>query len=106
MDHISIIRNQSCPNGCKAAVHINSRARNRLQCAKCKRTWAVHSSEFYFGLRSNHAKVQRAIELINQGRSIRSVAQELNVSPVSVQRWKNRYIKWRAVQACSLVDPD
>lgn len=85
------IRNQQCPNQCNGMIRINSRRKRRLQCAVCGRTWAVYRNEYYFALRSSKEKVDRALLLLREGSSVRSVAKTVDVNPSTIQRWKRKY---------------
>ncbi len=43
-----------------------------------------------YGLRTNLEKIMLTSKLIEQGLTIRSIAQHLSVSPTTIQRWKYR----------------
>ena len=85
--------NQFCSNYGKnddAIIAIHDRKKNRLRCKTCGKTWSVHQKEFHYGLRSEHAKVRRAIDLLKAKIPIRTVARFVKVSPSTILRWKKK----------------
>ena len=93
-----ILPNQKCPNDLcqyyqkteQGNVVIHDKKRNRYRCNKCGKTWVGHHEEPYFGLRTSPIKVQRALEMIKAGLTIRCVAELVKVSPSTVMRWKKK----------------
>lgn len=98
MNDYSSIRNQSCPNASctfykkllAENVVVHSQNSQRMRCKACKKTWAAYRNEIRYGLRTDPQKLVLALELLKEGMSIRSVAQRIDVSPSSIQRWKRR----------------
>ncbi|MFA6024372.1 MAG: helix-turn-helix domain-containing protein [Candidatus Gracilibacteria bacterium] len=91
MNTISI-QNQSCPNAMcpQACVVVHSQKKKRFKCTMCNKTWVAHKNGIYFGLRSEPQVIQRGVQLMEHGISIRKAAQYLNISPSTIQRWKER----------------
>ena len=93
------IKNQSCPNKncpCYGSVsgkniRIHSKRDMRYQCAYCKKTWVAHRGDMYYGLRAPKEKIDRALRLYDEGKSVREIAREVGVSPSTVQRWSARF---------------
>ena len=93
------IRNQSCPNeNCKffrlsqmGNVVVHSQKLKRFRCSECRKTWVQHRNELHYGLKSGARKMLVTKYLLfEQNMSIRGVAQMLQVSPSTVQRFKKR----------------
>lgn len=92
------IRNQYCPNeSCEfysrrlaGNVVAHSRKHMRFRCKLCRKTWVGYRNDVRFGLRTDFEKVKSAMEMAQQGKSVRVVAQQVSVSPSTVQRWKMR----------------
>jgi len=86
--------NQECPNkSCKSDntdIAVHDRKNNRFRCKNCGKTWVGHYKDFYYGLRTNSLKIERAILMLRAGLSIRKVAELSKVSPSTILRWKNK----------------
>lgn len=93
-----ISNSQKCPNNlCRhyekteqENVVIHDKKRNRYRCKSCGKTWVGHCKEVYFGLRTSPLKIQRALEMLKAGLTIRQVAELTKVSPSTIMRWKKR----------------
>ncbi len=92
------VRGQSCPNeqctffdlDSEGNVVIHSQKEKRFRCNHCGVTWVEHVSTLEYGLRKSKVKFYSALEMLDRGLSIRKTAEILNVSPTTIQRWKNR----------------
>lgn len=85
--------NKSCDSYGKndnAIISVHDRKQNRLRCRTCGKTWSAHYKEFHYGLRSEPAKVRRAIDLLKAKIPIRKIARFVKVSPNTVMRWKKK----------------
>lgn len=88
---------QSCPNN-KCLVYqktgnyitIHDKTKNRFRCKLCGKTWVGNFGTFFYGLRASKIKVDRAIQMLRAGISIRYIARLTKVSPSSVMRWKKK----------------
>lgn len=64
----------------------------RFKCTACGKTWVPHRNEATYRLRGNTEKIRAVRELLEEGRSVRKIAQQLAVTPGTVQRWKKKFI--------------
>ncbi|MGE3278414.1 MAG: helix-turn-helix domain-containing protein [Candidatus Altimarinota bacterium] len=90
------IRGQSCPNTkCSQygehekanQIRIHSQKEKRLQCKVCRKTWVAHRNEALYRIKSPSEKILRFQALYEEGSSIREIANRINVSPSTIQRW-------------------
>lgn len=85
------LENQRCPNqNCVGDVAIHDFKNNRFRCRLCKKTWVGRRWDYSFGLKTNLVVVNRALEMLKAGISIRRVAKFSNVSPSTIMRWKKK----------------
>lgn len=99
MSEYASIRNQRCPNPfCRfhgqalaGNVIVHSQTARRMRCKACRKTWVTRRHEVTYGLRTAPETVSLGFALLKVQMSIRQVANEIQVSPSTVQRWKNRF---------------
>lgn len=97
---MTTVRNQYCPNkACQfygrklcGNVVVHGRAYERFKCKACGKTWAASRCNGTYGLRSELWKLCSAQKMLEQGVSVRQVAEKVSVSPSTVQRWKFREV--------------
>ena len=91
-----LITQQGCPNtacakyGENSDVVLHDKKLKRLRCKVCGKTWSAHCEEFYFGLRTNPAKVRRAVDMLKAEIPIRKIARLVDVSAGTVMRRKKK----------------
>lgn len=93
------IRDQTCPNKrcsfyrkrLEGNIVVHGRTYPRFRCKGCKKTWNVHRNELRYCLKKDFEKIESALVLLQQGFSVRKTAQEIGVSPGTVQRWKFKF---------------
>ncbi len=99
MNEYISIRDQTCPNKRCAFygrrlennVIAHSRQYPRFKCKACGKTWVIHRSNVYYRVKKDPQKIAAVQGLLEQGYSIRKVAQTVGVSPGTVQRWKTKF---------------
>ncbi len=92
------IKKQYCPNKtCKAYgqlkhenITIHDYQKNRFRCKLCKKTWVGNYGQYFYGLKTNPARINRAFELLKANISIRNTAKFSHVSPSTIMRWKKK----------------
>lgn len=99
MNNYQSIRNQRCVNlDCPfykkelgGNIVIHGKKYPRFKCKICKKTWVTTINSKTYRLKKDLEKIEFVNLLLEKGMSIREIALKVQISPTTVQRWKNKF---------------
>lgn len=92
------IRNQKCQNSLctkyrsynTGNIIVHSQKEKRLKCTACMKTWVIRKYTYLYRLKTDEEKIENAIQMFDEGQSIREIARNIQASPSTIMRWKKR----------------
>lgn len=77
---------------CHNSLTVHSRSPLRYRCRTCNRTYAARHGEISFGSKLTPDEVLSLLALLKKRLSIRKISELSQLSPSTVERWKQRFV--------------